>query len=46
MPFKINIEKPRWITPTKDWQTLNDYSASDSKFSVDPNFFIKTKKVD
>ncbi|MEP7143754.1 MAG: M1 family metallopeptidase [Ferruginibacter sp.] len=45
MPLKINFNSQQWIKPTEDWQTLSGATA-DNKFSVDVNFYIKTKKVD
>ena len=46
MPLKINFKKQQWIKPTEEWQTLNVYPEGDNNFSVDVNFYIKTKKVD
>ena len=46
MPLKINFKGARWIHPTEAWQTLDVYPEGDAKFSVDPNFYINTKKVD
>ncbi len=46
MPLKINFKKQQWIKPTTAWQTLNTYPEGDAAFSVDVNFYIKTKKVD
>ena len=46
MPLKISFDKERWIKPTEDWQSLKGITADDRKFSVDSNFYIKTKKVD
>ena len=46
MPLKINFNTQQWIQPTEAWQTLNENSEGDNKFSVDLNFYIKTKKVD
>jgi len=46
MPLKINFKKQQWIKPTTAWQTLNVYPEGDNKFSMDVNFYIKTKKVD
>jgi aminopeptidase N len=46
MPLKINFKGQRWIKPTANWQTLSLYPEGDNQFSVDPNFYINTKKVD
>ena len=46
MPLKINFKGERWIKPTEKWQTLKLYPEGNNKFSVDPNFYINTKKVD
>jgi aminopeptidase N len=46
LPLKITFKTEQWIKPTEEWKTLNVYPEGDNKFSVDPNFYIKTKKVD
>jgi aminopeptidase N len=46
MPLKIRFGGEQWIKPTEYWQTLKDNKTKISKFLVDPNFYIKTKKVD
>ncbi len=46
LPLKINFKGERWLNPTEKWQTLNMYPEGSNEFSVDPNFYIKTKKVD
>ena len=46
LPLKINYNKQLWIKPTKNWQTLQLNGQEDSIFSVDPNFYIITKKVE
>jgi aminopeptidase N len=46
MPLKINFKGQRWIKPTEKWQTINLKPEGDNNFSVDPNFYIFTKKVD
>jgi len=46
MPLKISADKEQWIKPTENWQTLKGSTVEDYKLSVDPNFYIKTKKVD
>ena len=45
-PLKIKFKTEQWIKPTEKWQTLNLYPEGDNSFTVDPNFYIKTKKVD
>lgn len=44
LPLKVYFKGNRWIKPTEDWQTLHEEGAVG--FSVDPNFYINTKKVD
>ena len=46
LPLKIKFKTEQWIRPTEKWQILNLYPEGDNKFSVDPNFYIKTKKAD
>lgn len=46
MPLKIKLKTAQWIKPTGQWKTLNLYPEGDNSFSVDSNFYIKTKKVD
>ena len=46
LPLKINFKTAQWIKPTEQWKTLNLYPEGDNSFSVDSNFYIKTKKVD
>jgi len=46
LPLKITFKAEKWIKPTEQWQTLNLYPEGDNSFSVDPNFYIKTKKVE
>jgi len=46
LPLKITFKAEKWIKPTEQWQTLSLYPEGDNSFSVDPNFYIKTKKVD
>ena len=46
LPLKIKFKTDQWIKPAEKWKTLNLYPEGDNSFSVDPNFFIKTKKVD
>jgi hypothetical protein len=46
LPLKINFKGVRWIKPTEKWQTLSMYPEGSNDFSVDPNFYINTKKVD
>jgi aminopeptidase N len=45
LPLKITFKTTQWIKPTQKWQILNLYPEGDNNFSVDPNFYIKTKKV-
>jgi aminopeptidase N len=46
MPLKVKFKTEQWIKPREQWQTLNLYPEGDNSFAVDPNFYIKTKKVD
>jgi aminopeptidase N len=46
LPLKIKFKTEQWIKPTEEWKTLNLYPEGDNSFSVDPNFYIKTKRVD
>jgi aminopeptidase N len=46
LPLKIAFKTSQWIKPTEKWKTLDMYPEGDNSFSVDPNFYIKTKKVD
>lgn len=46
LPLKITFKTIQWIKPTEKWKTLNLYPEGENTFSVDPNFYIKTKKVD
>jgi aminopeptidase N len=51
MPLKITFDKERWIYPTTEWQTKefgskNTEHIKETKFLVDANFYINTKKVD
>jgi aminopeptidase N len=46
LPLKITFKTTQWIKPTQEWKTLDLYPEGDNKFALDPNFYIKTKKVD
>ena len=46
LPLKIKFKTEQWIKPTEEWKILNLYPEGDNSFTVDPNFYIKTKKVD
>jgi aminopeptidase N len=46
MPLKIKFKTEQWIKPTEEWKTLDLYPEGDNTFAVDPNFYIKTKKVE
>ncbi len=46
LPLKIQFKTAQWIKPTEKWKTLDLYPEGDNTFTVDPNFYIKTKKVD
>jgi aminopeptidase N len=46
LPLKINFKGERWIKPTTEWNKLLLYPEGENTFSVDENFYIKTKKVE
>lgn len=43
LPLKVNYNGVRWLKPTEEWQTLD--AGSGTEFSVDRNFFVKTKNA-
>ena len=45
LALKIHFKTDQWIKPTEEWKTLNLYPEGDTNFSVDANFYIKTKKI-
>jgi aminopeptidase N len=45
MPLKIHFKTDQWIKPTSEWKKLSLYPEGDNKFSVDSNFYVKTKQV-
>ena len=46
LPLKIHFKTDQWIKPSTNWNTQNLYPEGKTDFSIDPNFYIKTKKVD
>jgi len=46
LPLKVKFKTEQWIKPTEQWKTLNLYPEGDNTFTVDPNFYIKTKKTE
>lgn len=46
LPLKITFKTQQWIHPTEKWKSLNFYPEGDNSFTVDPNFYIKTKKTE
>ena len=46
LPLKTSVKSQEWIRPTEEWQTIKTSQEEAAKFSIDPNFYIKTKKVD
>ena len=46
MPLKIMGNPSLWIKPNEKWQIYKVPFGEAADFSVDPNFYIKTKKVD
>jgi len=45
LPLKINFNGEKWIKPTEAWQSLKLSQTDKNEFTVDPNFYIITKKV-
>jgi len=46
MPITVNF-KGKWpVKPTEQWKTISMYPEGTVNFSIDRNFFIKTKKVE
>jgi aminopeptidase N len=46
MPVKVTFKTAQWIKPTEEWKTMAFYPEGDKTFSVDDNFYIKTKKTE
>ena len=46
MPIKVLELTNQWINATEKWQLAKLSTQLNSDFSIDPNFYIKTKKVD
>ena len=46
MPIKVLGLTNQWINATEKWQLAKLSTQLNSDFSIDPNFYIKTKKVD
>ncbi|HAO47746.1 MAG TPA: M1 family metallopeptidase [Ferruginibacter sp.] len=46
MPLKVTFKTVQWIKPTEEWKTLDLYPEGDNSFTVDSNFYIKTKKTE
>jgi hypothetical protein len=46
MPIKVLGLTNQWINATENWQLAKLNTQLNSDFSIDPNFYIKTKKVD
>jgi aminopeptidase N len=46
MPLKITFKTAQWIKPTENWKTMEFYAEGDKIFSVDENFYVKTKKAE
>ncbi|MFN8243353.1 MAG: M1 family metallopeptidase [Ferruginibacter sp.] len=46
LPLRVKFKTWQWIKPTDQWQSLDYYPEGDVKFEADPNFYIKTKKLD
>lgn len=46
LPLKTTSKKEQWIYPSTKWKTVKVSPSENNIFSIDPNFYIKTKKVD
>ncbi len=46
LPLKVKFKTEQWIKPTEEWKTLNLYPEGDNTFTVDANFYVKTKKIE
>ncbi len=46
LPLKVKFKTEQWIRPTEEWKSLNLYPEGDNSFTVDPNFYINTKKTE
>ncbi len=44
MPVKIHLNNDQWISPTEQWQSMN--ATTTDELTVDPNFYIQTKKTE
>ncbi|MCO5236168.1 MAG: M1 family metallopeptidase [Chitinophagaceae bacterium] len=45
MPLKIYWGTDQWIQPTEKWKTLKIKQKAKESFSIDNNFYIKTKQL-
>ena len=46
LPLKVNVGKELWLKPATGWQTLHlDDGLAGKDFTVDRNFYVKSKKV-
>jgi len=46
MPITVNCKGTWPIKPTEQWKTISMYPEGTVNFSIDRNFYIKTKKVE
>jgi aminopeptidase N len=46
MPLKVKFKTEQWINPTEDWKSLDLFPDAEYPLTVDPNFYIKTKKTE
>ncbi|HTB99173.1 MAG TPA: M1 family metallopeptidase [Ferruginibacter sp.] len=46
MPITVNFKGTWPIKPTEQWKTISMYPEGRVNFSIDRNFYIKTKKVE
>lgn len=46
MPLKVNFYGQQWLQPTTKWKTLKVKENGAADFSIDRNFYIRTKEID
>jgi aminopeptidase N len=46
MPITVNFKGTWPVKPTEQWKTISMYPEGEVNFSIDRNFYIKTKKVE
>jgi aminopeptidase N len=45
LPLKVHAKKTEWIKPTEEWKSM-DFPEGKPSFTIDSNFYIKTKLVE